>query len=215
MKCFSGNTNLSLTMSYWLRLCCCQSQLSVRWAWGFPVLRYENTTQHEHSNHDQRQGEILPTVAWRWLTSSAKDPRHCQACGRLPLSRLQMHSSGAVSLTCMVWNTWREGASVSLGADWHQIAAGDSLHHKEQKKNRSGGNLTSGAIHTSAGTSKNLFDAESHTYLQRHSPNIPGSDNQNFWKIFADRLPEYIRNQQELRVFLKRLQTWRTCKTHQ
>lgn len=125
-------------MSYWLRLCCCQSHLSVRWAWGFPVLRYQNTTQHEHSDRDQRQGEMLPTVAWRWLTSSAKDPRHCQACGRLPLSRLQMHSSGAVSLTGMVWNTWRGVESVSLGADWDQIAAGDSLHHKEQNKKRGG-----------------------------------------------------------------------------
>lgn len=78
---------------------------------------------------------------------------------------------------------------------------------KNRRRSGGGGDLTGGVIDTSAGTSKNLFDAESHSYLQRRSPTIPGSDNPNFWKMCAERLPGYGRNQQELGVFLKRLQT--------
>lgn len=59
---------------------------------------------------------VFATVAWRWLTRGAKDPWHCQACGRLFFSVLQIHSSGTVSLTHMIWNTWRD-LSVSLCAD--------------------------------------------------------------------------------------------------
>lgn len=89
----NGKTNLSLTMTYWLRHWCCKSQFIMHWALRLPALPIENTTQlppHEHSNRGW--GRYVPQSPGGDSGAAPKTSSHGG----------QFHSRG----TGRVWHTW-------------------------------------------------------------------------------------------------------------